>query len=103
MPDKTFRFDTFAPKREPLALPAGETAMSALHRVLRLTDVASKRFLTNKVDRSVTGLVAQQQCVGPLQLPLSNVAVIAQSHQNRTGERGDDADTDAGCPCQLYA
>ena len=37
-----------------------------LDRVLRLPSVASKRFLTNKVDRSVTGLIAQQQCVGPL-------------------------------------
>lgn len=41
--------------------------------------------LTGKVDRSVTGLIAQQQCVGPLQLPLSNVAVIAQSHLSTSG------------------
>jgi len=33
-----------------------------------------------KVDRSVTGLVAQQQCVGPLHTPLADVAVIALSH-----------------------
>lgn len=32
-----------------------------------------------------TGLVAQQQCVGPLQLPISDVAVFAQSHQDHTG------------------
>lgn len=38
-----------------------------------------------KVDRSVTGLVAQQQCVGPLQLPLANCAVLAQSHFGRQG------------------
>lgn len=38
-----------------------------------------------QVDRSVTGLVAQQQCVGPLQLPLANCAVIAQSHFSTTG------------------
>ncbi|KAI0558449.1 phosphoribosylformylglycinamidine synthase [Gracilaria domingensis] len=42
--------------------------------------VGSKRFLTTKVDRSVTGLIAQQQCVGALQLPLSDYAVAAQSH-----------------------
>merc|ERR1719409_2178182 len=47
--------------------------------VLRLVSVGSKRFLTNKVDRSVTGLVAQQQCVGPLQTPLANCAVTAFS------------------------
>jgi phosphoribosylformylglycinamidine (FGAM) synthase-like enzyme len=33
----------------------------------------------------VTGLVAQQQCVGPLQLPLSNVAVLSQSHFTHAG------------------
>lgn len=85
MPDKTFNFSRSSNKLEPLALPANETAMGALHRVLRLPSVCSKRFLTNKVDRHVTGLVAQQQCVGPLQLPVSDVAVFAQSHQNTTG------------------
>ena len=54
--------------------------MSALSRVLKLVDVGSKRFLTNKVDRSVTGLIAQQQCVGPLHTPLANCGVVAQSH-----------------------
>lgn len=49
MPDKTFHFTRGAPTLAPLALPAGETAMSALHRVLRLPSVCSKRFLTNKV------------------------------------------------------
>ena len=51
-----------------------------LDRVLRLLQIGSKRFLTTKVDRSVTGLVAQQQCVGPLHTPLADVAVLAQSH-----------------------
>jgi phosphoribosylformylglycinamidine synthase len=49
----------------------------ALDRVLRLMSVGSKRFLTNKVDRSVTGLIAQQQCVGPLHTPLADCAVTA--------------------------
>jgi phosphoribosylformylglycinamidine synthase len=53
--------------------------------VLRLLDVGSKRFLTNKVDRSVTGLIAQQQCVGPLHTPLADVAVLAQTHFSLTG------------------
>lgn len=38
------------------------------------------RYLTNKVDRCVTGLIAQQQCVGPLHTPLADVAVIATSY-----------------------
>jgi len=68
-----------------LVVPEGETCASALDRVLRLVSVASKRWLVHKVDRSVTGLIAQQQCVGPLQLPLSNVAVLAHSHFTRQG------------------
>ena len=47
--------------------------------------MGSKGFLVRKVDRSVTGLIARQQCCGPLQLPVSNVAVVAQSHFGLTG------------------
>ena len=85
MPQKTFEFDRFPPKLAPLTLPDGLTVRAALERVLRLLSVGSKRFLTNKVDRSVTGLIARQQCVGPLQLTASDVAVIAQSHFGVTG------------------
>jgi len=53
--------------------------------ILGSPSVGSKRFLTTKVDRSVTGLVAQQQCVGPFHTPLSDYAVIAQSHFGVTG------------------
>ena len=41
--------------------------------------------MTNKVDRSVTGLIAQQQCVGPLHTPLSNYGIVASSLNNLTG------------------
>ncbi|MBT3606101.1 MAG: phosphoribosylformylglycinamidine synthase [Candidatus Latescibacteria bacterium] len=85
MPQKTFTFDRFPIKTEALSLPENLTVSEALDRVLRLVSVGSKRFLTNKVDRSVTGLIAQQQCVGPLQLPAADVAVIAQSHFSNTG------------------
>lgn len=85
MPQKTFEDKTVAPKLEPLILPEGLTVREALDRVLRLLSVGSKRFLTNKVDRSVTGLIAQQQCVGPLQLPLSDMGVVAQNHLGLTG------------------
>ncbi len=40
-----------------------------LEQVLQLEAVASKDWLTNKVDRCVGGRVAKQQCTGPLQLP----------------------------------
>lgn len=77
MPQKEFRFSAPVRVLRPLSLPADVRVGSALERVLRLLDVGSKRFLTNKVDRSVGGLVAQQQCVGPLHTPLSDVAVCA--------------------------
>ena len=56
-----------------------------LKTVMLQIEVGSKRFLTNKVDRSVTGLIAQQQCVGPLHMPLSNFAIVAQSHHSLSG------------------
>lgn len=85
MPQKTFELERVQPEAEPLALPPGISIRGALDRVLKLLSVGSKRFLTNKVDRCVTGLVARQQCAGPLQLTVADVAVIAQSHFGITG------------------
>ncbi|XP_065870087.1 probable phosphoribosylformylglycinamidine synthase, chloroplastic/mitochondrial [Euphorbia lathyris] len=85
MPQKTFEFQHLVHSREPLDIAPGITVMDALKRVLRLTSVGSKRFLTTKVDRCVTGLVAQQQTVGPIQIPLADVAVIAQTYTDLTG------------------
>ena len=48
-----------------------------VRRVLQLEAVACKDWLTNKVDRSVTGKIARQQCQGELQLPLSDCGVVA--------------------------
>jgi phosphoribosylformylglycinamidine synthase len=48
-----------------------------LRNVLQMESVACKDWLTNKVDRSVTGRIALQQCAGPLQLPLNNLGVVA--------------------------
>ena len=62
-----------------LARNDAATLATTLDLVLSNVTVGSKRFLTNKVDRSVTGLIAQQQCVGPLLTPLADCAVIAQS------------------------
>jgi phosphoribosylformylglycinamidine synthase len=85
VPQKTFELERKRPILEPLTLPPGTDTVTALDRVLRLLSVGSKRFLTTKVDRSVSGLVAQQQCAGPLQLTVADVAVIAQSHFGTTG------------------
>jgi phosphoribosylformylglycinamidine synthase len=56
-----------------------------LDQVLQLEAVASKDWLTNKVDRCVSGRVAKQQCAGPLQLPLNNVGVMALDFQGKEG------------------
>lgn len=85
MPQKTFEFHHVNDAREPLDIAPGITVMDALKRLLRLPSVCSKRFLTTKVDRCVTGLVAQQQTVGPLQITLSDVAVIAQTYSDVNG------------------
>ncbi len=56
-----------------------------LENVLQLEAVACKDWLTNKVDRSVTGKVARQQCQGEIQLPLSDCGVVALDYR---GEKG---------------
>ncbi len=53
--------------------------------LLQLEAVACKDWLTNKVDRSVTGKIAMQQCAGPLQLPLNNLGVVSIDYR---GEKG---------------
>ncbi|MCC7356092.1 MAG: phosphoribosylformylglycinamidine synthase [Candidatus Doudnabacteria bacterium] len=84
-PRKTFEFEDIPLDLTPLVLPSDLTFESALDGVLRQPAVGSKRFLTTKLDRSVGGLVAQQQCVGPNHLPLSDYAVMAQSHFDTVG------------------
>jgi len=54
-------------------------------QVLQIEEVACKDWLTNKVDRSVTGRLAKQQCAGPLQLPLNNLGAIALDYRGRYG------------------
>ena len=56
-----------------------------LANVLQLEAVACKDWLTNKVDRSVTGKIARQQCVGELQLPLSDCGVVALDYRGVKG------------------
>ncbi|KAM9996097.1 hypothetical protein ACTFIY_002271 [Dictyostelium cf. discoideum] len=92
MPPKTFVLDHVEKQLKPFTLPkelAGDHQTTCfnecLNRVLRLLSVGSKRFLINKVDRAVTGLVARQQCVGPLHTPVSNVAVISSGYFGKSG------------------
>lgn len=56
-----------------------------LRDVLSLEAVACKDWLTNKVDRSITGKIARQQCQGALQLPLSDCGVVALDYHGKKG------------------
>ena len=60
--------DPSTPQQPAISVPSSQKEHLSIERVL-----------------VATGLVAQQQCVGPLQLPISNVAVMAQSHFGLTG------------------
>lgn len=56
-----------------------------LEMVLQLEEVGCKDWLTNKVDRSVTGRIAKQQCAGEIQLPLNDLGAIALDYRGRHG------------------
>uniref|UniRef100_A0A915KCY2 Phosphoribosylformylglycinamidine synthase n=1 Tax=Romanomermis culicivorax TaxID=13658 RepID=A0A915KCY2_ROMCU len=84
VPRKTYNLTKKRPTLPILSLPKFDFC-HFLKRVLNLPSVASKRYLTNKVDRCVTGLIAQQQCVGCLHTPLADVAVTALSYFDTVG------------------
>ena len=85
IPRKQYIMKEVKPKLYPIVIPKNDSLFQMCNKVFRLLSVGSKRFLTNKVDRSVTGLIAQQQCVGPLHTPLSNYGLVAQSHFTKKG------------------
>lgn len=84
-PRKTFEINSVAAERRPLVLPSRLTMAEVLDRVLRLPSVACKGWLTNHVDRSVSGRIAQQSCIGPYQLPASDYWVMANSFLDLIG------------------
>ena len=65
--------------------PDSQQLSDYIERVLQLEAVACKDWLTNKVDRSVTGKIARQQCQGEIQLPLSDCGVVALDYRGRKG------------------
>ncbi len=56
-----------------------------IENVLQMEAVACKDWLTNKVDRSVTGKIARQQCQGEIQLPLSDLGAVALDYTGTVG------------------
>lgn len=85
MPKREYHLQRLATHLLPLQLEHKFDYAGSLERVLSLVSVGSKRYLTNKVDRCVTGLIAQQQCVGPLHTPLADFALVAVSHYSKEG------------------
>ena len=77
-------------QRESLELPGvmldNLDLREAMERVLRLPTVASKSFLITIGDRSITGMVARDQMVGPWQVPVADVAVTTASFDTHAGE-----------------
>ncbi|MBN1986193.1 MAG: phosphoribosylformylglycinamidine synthase, partial [Prolixibacteraceae bacterium] len=84
-PPKTVLEDTTViPEFEELVYDSKEIN-SLVENVLQLESVACKDWLTSKVDRSVTGRIAKQQCAGELQLPLNNLGVITLDYKGKAG------------------
>ncbi|MDE6206653.1 MAG: phosphoribosylformylglycinamidine synthase [Muribaculaceae bacterium] len=79
MQDKTVERNFDAPEYDEKKVP------EYLSQVLTLESVACKDWLTNKVDRSVTGRIARQQCAGPLQLPVNDCGIVALDYLGHRG------------------
>ncbi len=72
-------------RRIPFDFEALDPAEAA-RRVLQLPTVADKTFLISIGDRTVTGLVARDQCVGPWQVPVADAAITLAGHESFAGE-----------------
>ncbi|GJM60901.1 phosphoribosylformylglycinamidine synthase [Persicobacter diffluens] len=84
-PPKTIMKDNAKDEKYAALEYSSEKLLDYLVDVLQLESVACKDWLTNKVDRSVTGKVAKQQTAGALQLPLNNVGVMAMDYKGKGG------------------
>lgn len=80
VPTKYIPFDTSLKAYAPSDAGSSQLMQDAVSRVLRLPTVASKSFLITIGDRSITGLVARDQMVGPWQVPVADVAVTRASY-----------------------
>ncbi|PKQ63193.1 phosphoribosylformylglycinamidine synthase [Labilibaculum filiforme] len=84
-PPKTVLTDTSLHEKFEAVTHDASKIEEYIENVLQIEAVACKDWLTNKVDRSVTGKIAMQQCAGPLQLPLNNLGAVTIDFQ---GEKG---------------
>ncbi len=84
-PPKTVLIDTSETQSFNSINYESEDIKQSIENVLSIEAVACKDWLTNKVDRSVTGRVAKQQCAGSVQLPLNNLGAMAIDFQGKDG------------------
>ncbi|MCR9181679.1 MAG: phosphoribosylformylglycinamidine synthase [Flavobacteriaceae bacterium] len=82
---KTVMTDTTIERNYPELKYSSVKIKDYITQILQLEAVACKDWLTNKVDRCVTGRVAKQQCVGPLQIPLNNCGVMSLDYNGKEG------------------
>jgi phosphoribosylformylglycinamidine synthase len=75
---------TVKPSHQPVAYDV-EKFPEYVEQVLQVEAVACKDWLTNKVDRCVTGKVAMQQTCGQIQLPLNNVGIMTLDYSGSNG------------------
>ena len=85
-PPKMLRDVKHHSKPKPELNLQGVSVSAAIERVLKLPAVASKNFLITIGDRSITGLVARDQMVGPWQVPVADCAVTLADHHELHGE-----------------
>ena len=84
-PPKTVMTDSTVERQYAKVDYSVESVADYVRDVLKLESVGCKDWLTNKVDRSVTGKVAKQQCAGEIQLPLNDLGAVALDY---SGVRG---------------
>ncbi len=84
-PPKTVLYDEYKPYHFKAIIYNQQDIHFHVNQVLQLEAVACKDWLTNKVDRSVTGRVAMQQCTGEIQLPLNNLGITAIDYKGIKG------------------
>ena len=85
LPQRTFPSDHLPRHFDPPKIPQNLTIAEAIKITLQQLSVGSKKFITDFVDRSVGGKVAQQQCCGASQIPISDVSILADSYFGLTG------------------
>ena len=88
IPKKTYNISSYTHNYIPIKINTTQNHINFnyyLEKVLMLPSVCSKRFLTNKVDRSVSGLVVQQSCLGPFHTPIADNFVNALSPYSSQG------------------